>query len=233
MEQAGIRYPRQFATPDQIDRLAMVKAPHAKVSFERAFFLASSPQEYRSESARLMDAGIAHARRVSPMRSSRSTSLGPSINLNFFYSPLLGELELSGTDTRRQTNLEGFRNVPPAAQEALRNVPMRLEEAGHIAATLTESMLEQAFAMGERFVEAARVAAPPGVIGPFALQCIIVGRTAQRVRLLRRIAANSGLAGHPLYAVLRIPLGPRRLRRRAHRDGSRAWPAIPVGSSMS
>ena len=24
----------------------MVKAPHAKVSFERAFFLVSSPQEY-------------------------------------------------------------------------------------------------------------------------------------------------------------------------------------------
>jgi 5-formaminoimidazole-4-carboxamide-1-(beta)-D-ribofuranosyl 5'-monophosphate synthetase len=58
--------------------------------------------------------------------------------------------------------------------EALRNVPMRLEEAGHIAATLTESMLEQGFAMGERFVQAARQHSPPGVIGPFALQCIII-----------------------------------------------------------
>jgi 5-formaminoimidazole-4-carboxamide-1-(beta)-D-ribofuranosyl 5'-monophosphate synthetase len=28
--------------------------------------------------------------------------------------------------------------------------------------------------MGERFVEASRAASPPGVIGPFALQCIIV-----------------------------------------------------------
>jgi 5-formaminoimidazole-4-carboxamide-1-(beta)-D-ribofuranosyl 5'-monophosphate synthetase len=49
-----------------------------------------------------------------------------------------------------------------------------MEEAGHIATTLTESMLEQAYAMGERFVVAAREAMPPGVIGPFALQCIIV-----------------------------------------------------------
>jgi 5-formaminoimidazole-4-carboxamide-1-(beta)-D-ribofuranosyl 5'-monophosphate synthetase len=48
-----------------------------------------------------------------------------------------------------------------------------LEEAGHIAATLTESMLEQAFDMGERFVRAAREAEPPGIIGPFALQCVI------------------------------------------------------------
>ena len=35
-------------------------------------------------------------------------------------------------------------------------------------------MLERAFELGERFVTAARAAQPPGVIGPFALQCIIV-----------------------------------------------------------
>jgi 5-formaminoimidazole-4-carboxamide-1-(beta)-D-ribofuranosyl 5'-monophosphate synthetase len=48
-----------------------------------------------------------------------------------------------------------------------------MEEAGHIAATITESMLEQAFDMGERFVAAAREFQPPGIIGPFALQCVI------------------------------------------------------------
>ncbi len=173
MAQAGIRHPQQFASPEDIDRLVMVKAPHAKISFERAFFLVSSPKEYREVSARLIregmltEAGLADA-------VIEEYLLGPSINLNFFYSPLLGELELVGTDTRRQTNLEGFRNVPPAVFEALKNVPMRLEEAGHIAATLTESTLEKAFEMGERFVRAAREAHAPGVIGPFALQCIIV-----------------------------------------------------------
>ncbi len=173
LERAGIRYPLQFRSPDEIDRLVMVKAPHAKVSFERAFFLVSSPQEYRkvsgelTASGMLTEAGLANA-------VIEEYALGPSVNLNFFYSPVLGELELSGTDTRRQTNLEGFKNVPPAVFDALRNVPMRLEEAGHIAATLTESTLEKAYDMGERFVAAAREALAPGVIGPFALQCIIV-----------------------------------------------------------
>jgi len=173
MAKAGIRHPLQFDSPDSIDRLVMVKAPHAKVSFERAFFLVSSPAEFREVSGRLIkdgmmnEAGLANA-------VIEEYALGPSINLNFFYSPILGELELSGTDTRRQTNLEGFRNVPPSVLDALRNVPMRLEEAGHIAATLTESTLEKAFEMGERFVKAAREANAPGVIGPFALQCIIV-----------------------------------------------------------
>ncbi len=173
MQRAGIRHPLQFPSPDAIDRLVMVKAPHAKVSFERAFFLVSSPQEYRETSDRLIREGMLTEAGLKDAVIEEYL-LGPSINLNFFYSPLLDELELLGTDTRRQTNLEGFRNVPPSVYDALRNVPMRLEEAGHIAATLTESTLEKAFEMGERFVRAAREANAPGVIGPFALQCIIV-----------------------------------------------------------
>ncbi|HVS45049.1 MAG TPA: DUF1297 domain-containing protein [Verrucomicrobiae bacterium] len=173
MAAAGIRYPQQFAGGDDIDRLVMVKAPHAKVSFERAFFLCSSPAEYRDAADRLLadgtltQDGLTHA-------VIEEYLLGPSVNLNFFYSPILGELELMGTDTRRQTNLEGFRNVPPSSLDAVRDVPMRLEEAGHIATTLTESMLERAFEMGERFVAATQAASSPGVIGPFALQCAIV-----------------------------------------------------------
>lgn len=173
MEAAGIRYPQQFPSADAIDRLVMVKAPHAKISFERAFFLCSSPAEYREQAEKLIAAGMVTE---DGLRGAviEEYALGPSVNLNFFYSPILGELELMGTDTRRQTNLEGFRNVPPSAFDGLRSVPMRLEEAGHIATTLTESTLEKAFEMGERFVAAAKAAKEPGIIGPFALQCIIV-----------------------------------------------------------
>lgn len=169
---AAIRHPRRFASGAEIDRLVMVKAPHARVTFERSFFLASSPQEYRDTAARLIEDGILTAEGLREA-AIEEYALGPSVNFNFFYSPLLRELELSGTDTRRQTNLEGFRNLPPSALGAVAAVPMRLEEAGHIAATVLESMLEPAFEMGERFVRAAREAQPPGVIGPFALQCIV------------------------------------------------------------
>jgi 5-formaminoimidazole-4-carboxamide-1-(beta)-D-ribofuranosyl 5'-monophosphate synthetase len=173
MDRAGIRYPKRFDSPLDIDRLVMVKAPHAKVSFERAFFLVSSPQEFETTVTRLLNEGMLREEGLADA-VIEEYALGPSVNLNFFYSPILGELELSGTDTRRQTNLEGFRNVPPSALDALRDVPMRLEEAGHVATTLTESMLEKAFDMGERFVAAAAAENPPGVIGPFALQCIVV-----------------------------------------------------------
>ncbi len=173
LERANVRYPMQFRSPHDIDRLVMIKAPHAKVSFERAFFLARSYEEYERTATRLMSSGMVDEE---GLRSAviEEYALGPSINLNFFYSPILGELELLGTDTRRQTNIDGLRGLPFAQASALADEPARMEEAGHIAATLTESMLEPAFAMGERFVEAARAVNPPGIIGPFALQCVIV-----------------------------------------------------------
>ena len=173
LARAGIRHPRTFATPAEIDRLVMVKAQHAVVSFERAFFLCSSPAEYAAQAERLTAAGIIDA---GGLRAARieEYALGPTVNLNFFYSPLLAELELLGTDTRRQTNLDGLHALPPGQLEAAAAIPVKMEEAGHIATTLTESMLEQAYELGERFVAATREADPPGVVGPFALQCAIV-----------------------------------------------------------
>jgi len=173
LEAAGIRFPRRLASPDDIDSLTLVKAAHAKVSFERAFFVAASPEQYKRRSETLLRAGVvtedglAHA-------VLEEYVLGPTVNLNFFYSPVLGELELMGTDTRRQTNIDGARALLAIEQASLGGAfTPSLEEAGHIAATLTESMLEQAFDMGERFVAAARAARAPGIIGPFALQCVI------------------------------------------------------------
>ncbi len=173
MERAGIRYPKQLASPDQIDRLVMVKAPHAKISFERAFFLVRSEEEYTRTADRLLAAGIVTE---AGLRGAviEEFALGPTVNLNFFWSPLLGELELMGTDTRRQTNKDGLVTLPYPQARDLADEPVRMEEAGHIAATLTESMLEKAFALGEAFVRAAKEVDGVGVIGPFALQCVIV-----------------------------------------------------------
>lgn len=43
-------------------------------------------------------------------------------------------------------------------------------EVGHIACTLRESLLEQVFELGERFVHAVGKEYKHGLIGPFALQ---------------------------------------------------------------
>ncbi len=174
LEEAKIRYPRRLAGPDEIDGLTLVKAQHARVKFERAFFLAANPDQYRKRAAHYLASGV-----VTQDGLDRAVFeeyvLGPTINLNFFWSPILGELELLGTDTRRQTNIDGIRSLLAVDQAPLGAAfTASMEEAGHIASTLPESMLEQAFEMGERFVTAARKMRAPGIIGPFALQCVIV-----------------------------------------------------------
>jgi len=173
LEEAKIRYPRRLAGPDEINGLTLVKAQHARVNFERAFFLAANPEQYRKRAAHYLASGV-----VSQEGLDRAVFeeyiLGPTINLNFFWSPIIGELELLGTDTRRQTNIDGIRSLLAVDQAPLGAAfAASMEEAGHIAATLPESMLEQAFEMGERFVAATRRLRPPGIIGPFALQCVI------------------------------------------------------------
>lgn len=173
LEAAGIRYPRRLAGPQEITGLTLVKAPHAKVSFERAFFLVASAEQYKRRAEHYATAGMIDE---AGLRSAvlEEYILGPTVNLNFFWSPILGELELLGTDTRRQTNIDGARLLLAIDQAPLGGAfTPSMEEAGHIATTLTESMLEQAFDMGERFVAAANAARPPGIIGPFALQCVI------------------------------------------------------------
>jgi 5-formaminoimidazole-4-carboxamide-1-(beta)-D-ribofuranosyl 5'-monophosphate synthetase len=173
MDRAGIRYPRRIESPDDIDGLVMVKAPHAKVSFERAFFLVRDESQYTQMAEQLLESGTV-TREGLRGAVIEEFALGPTINLNFFWSPVLGELELMGTDTRRQTNRDGFVGLPYKQARDLADEPIRMEEAGHIAATLTESMLEKAFDLGERFVKAAKEVDGIGVIGPFALQCVIV-----------------------------------------------------------
>jgi len=173
LDRAGLRYPRRLKSPDDIDGLTLVKAPHAKVPYERAFFVTSSAEHYRRRAAEMVAAGVVTENGLAGAVLEEYV-LGPTINLNFFWSPILGELELLGTDTRRQTNIDGMRALLAAEQSALpAGSTPSMEEAGHIAATVTESMLEQAFDMGERFVRAARAARPPGIVGPFALQCVI------------------------------------------------------------
>jgi 5-formaminoimidazole-4-carboxamide-1-(beta)-D-ribofuranosyl 5'-monophosphate synthetase len=97
--------------------------------------------------------------------------VGPQLNLNFFYSPIDDELELVGTDTRRQTNLDGIlRLTAPEQVEVLKYVSPKYIENGHIAVTIKESLLEKAYDAGENFVRAVAKHYPPGMVGPFALQ---------------------------------------------------------------
>ncbi|HSA83783.1 MAG TPA: DUF1297 domain-containing protein, partial [Patescibacteria group bacterium] len=176
LDSAHIRYPKQFNDPKKIDRLCIVKVLEKERGFERAFFFADSPSRYEREAERLISEG-----KITQEALDKSVIeefvVGVQVNFNFFYSPISNRLELLGTDTRRQTNLDGILRLPGNLQSQIlsdHKVEIKYEEASHTAVTVLESLLEQVFSMGERFVEASKKFAAPGVIGPFALQSMII-----------------------------------------------------------
>ncbi|MCX6764914.1 MAG: DUF1297 domain-containing protein [Candidatus Nealsonbacteria bacterium] len=174
MEKGEIPYPKTYKSPDDIDRLVFVKVAEAQRTYERAFFSATNPEEYKQESEKLIRQGKI-TKEALEKAVIEEFIVGTPVNLNFFYSVINNELELIGTDTRRQTNLDGvLRLSAPQQNEFLRHRGIQMIEAGHFSCTVKESLLEQIFELGEKFVRVARQEYPPGIIGSFALQCALV-----------------------------------------------------------
>ena len=173
LEKGNIRYPKQFKDPKDIDRLCIVKVLEKERGFERAFFLVENYEQFKLESEdKVLKGQITREQLETAV--IEEFIIGVQVNFNFFYSALDNRLELIGTDTRRQTNIEGLNKLPAFYQkEIANNVAIKYEEAGHIAVTVLESLLEDAFAMGEKFVKASQELMSPGVIGPFGLQTVI------------------------------------------------------------
>jgi 5-formaminoimidazole-4-carboxamide-1-(beta)-D-ribofuranosyl 5'-monophosphate synthetase len=170
MKKAKIPYPKRFTKPEDIDRLAIVKVAEAARKFERAFFFAANAKDYRSRSKQLIAEGKINQTALDAAVIEEFI-VGAQVNFNYFYSPLEKRLELLGTDMRRQTNLDGLLRLPaPEQMEVLKHMDVKNIEAGHVACTVKESLLEQIFELGERFVTVCKKEYPPGIIGPFALQ---------------------------------------------------------------
>jgi 5-formaminoimidazole-4-carboxamide-1-(beta)-D-ribofuranosyl 5'-monophosphate synthetase len=206
LERAGIPFPRQYTNPQNIDSLCLVKVLEAERGFERGFFFADSPEDYeRQVEVRLRSGTITEE----AVRESviEQYVVGVQVNFNYFYSPLHRELELVGTDTRRQTNHEGLIRLPASLQaQALERLPLKFEEAGHMAVTVLESLLGPAFELGERFVEAAADMMPPGIIGPFALQTIVTPGPPRKeiivIDVSPRMPGSPGITASPYSSYL-------------------------------
>jgi 5-formaminoimidazole-4-carboxamide-1-(beta)-D-ribofuranosyl 5'-monophosphate synthetase len=168
LQEAGILTPKTLKSPDEIDRLVIVKVSEKQRAIERAFFYASSPEEYRKKASERIKKNII-SQEALEQAIIEEYVIGAKFNANFFWSPLTDELDLLGFDKRVQTDLDGILDLP--AQEQLElNIPTQNIEIGHMGVTMRESQLEMIFEAGERFVEICKKEYPPGMVGLFALQ---------------------------------------------------------------
>ena len=171
LEKAGVRHPKIYHKPSDIDGPAMIKVQEAKRKLERAFFIVSSYEDYKKKSKQKIELGL-----VSKVDLDKATIEeyvpGTYFNLNYFVSPLTGETEFLGIERRLQTNLHDFVSLP-AKQQIEMDMQTSNIEVGHTPASIRESLLEKVFEMGDKFAVAARKEYPPGIIGPLSLQSIV------------------------------------------------------------
>jgi 5-formaminoimidazole-4-carboxamide-1-(beta)-D-ribofuranosyl 5'-monophosphate synthetase len=223
LARAGMPIPAAIASPSEIDGLAIVKLPHATKRLERGFFTAANPAEYERKSRQLLERHTISAEDLAQARIERYV-LGPVFNFNFFFSPLVSReagLELLGVDERRESSLDGLVRLP-AAQQLELNESDRIPDysvVGHGTLTVRESILEEIFRLGERFVEVARDRYPPGILGPFCLQtCLDRDDRPTIFDVAARIGGGTNIhmaLGHPYgNALWRTPMSSgRRLAR--------------------
>ncbi len=206
LQKAGIRIPKIFKNTKKINRLVIVKAAEAAREYERAFFFCADYKGYLERSKELLEKKVITKQALKKAVIEEYIA-GAQVNFNYFYSALNDELELMGTDTRRQTNLDGILRLPATEQlEILKYLKPKLIETGHIAVTTKESIVEKIFNIGEKFVAATKKLHKPGIIGPFALQGAVVAEEGKEEIVIfdvsMRIPGSPGTMFTPYSAYL-------------------------------
>ncbi len=178
LDQAGIRTPKIFEDPEEINRLSVVKVQQKDNPLERAYFYPSSPEEYHQmaedkiESGEISKEGLEKATIeefvVGPMLNANFHSFGMNLSQDYFPN----DIDLVGFSDREQTNESGFRNLPANLQLNLseRGFVRTNEEICHRGKTLRESKIEMIYGTAEKLMETLKEEVPPGMIGPVGIQ---------------------------------------------------------------
>jgi len=171
LEKAGIKIPKKFSSPEEIDRLVIVKVQQKHKPLERAFFYAASTEEYYRKAEELIRKDVIDKEGLEKARIEEYV-LGQKFNANFqgwALTEVFGDFDFVGFDDRKQTNLHGVLGLPARDQLSL-DVPIKNEEIGHYGLTMRESQKPKVYEAAERFRRTCEKEYPPGMIGLFALQ---------------------------------------------------------------
>ncbi len=162
---AGLKVPRVYEDPDDIDKPVIVKFHGAKGG--KGYFLARDPKDFWEKAERT---GI-HSKDDLKGVQIQEYILGVPVYPHYFYSKLNSELELMSVDRRYETNVDGIGRINAKDQLELGTNPSYVV-VGNIPIVLRESLLMEVIEMGERVVKAAEEIMG-GLWGPFCLETIL------------------------------------------------------------
>ncbi len=162
LEKAGLRLPKVYDDPDDIDRPVIVKPFGAKGG--KGYFLAKSPGDFWRKAERL---GIRDKEDLGEVQIQEYV-VGVPVYPHYFYSKLNRELELMSIDRRYESNADAIGRIPAKEQLDI-EVNTNYTVIGNIPIVLRESLLMNVIEAGERVVKTAEKLMG-GLWGPFCLE---------------------------------------------------------------
>ena len=198
---AGLKLPKVFRNPDEINRLAIAKFPGARGG--KGYFLASSPESFRRKAEDMIRKGHLKKEDLNHVQLQEYI-LGVNAYFQYFHSLLEDDVELLGMDKRYESTVDALGKIPAKDQLQIDLNPT-YTIIGNIPLTLRESLLPEVLRMGDRVAEVSEEIAPPGIIGPFCLETIITDKgDIYAFEISARIVAGSNVGiGTSPYAYLK------------------------------
>jgi 5-formaminoimidazole-4-carboxamide-1-(beta)-D-ribofuranosyl 5'-monophosphate synthetase len=120
--------------------------------------------------------------------------IGVPLYIHYFYSPLTKTLEILSMDRRYETNVDSIGRIPLNQQKEI-NIEPSYVVVGNSPLVLRESMLPEAYAMGEKVVKKSQeLISKQGLFGPFCLETIITpDQNFYVIEISARIVAGTNL----------------------------------------
>jgi len=205
LRKSGLRLPKTYQRPDQIDRLVIAKLPGAKGG--RGYFLSNSPESFRKKINEMINRRLLTHQDVARIHL-QEYALGVNVYPHYFASIMKDDVEFLGVDRRYESAVDAIGRIPASEQLEI-GVNPTYTIVGNIPITLRESLLPELIRMGDNVHKTAKKLAPPGIIGPFCLETVITDNLEiYTFEISARIVAgtNVGIGVSP-YAYLKYNEG--------------------------
>ncbi|MEM2759787.1 MAG: formate--phosphoribosylaminoimidazolecarboxamide ligase [Nitrososphaerales archaeon] len=164
MIESKLETPKSIKSPDDISGLVIVKLHGAAGG--KGYYLAWNKESFLEGARKLERLGLIKSEHDLYIQEY---VLGVPVYLQYFFSPLKNELELMGVDRRYESDVDGLGRIPSKHQQEA-GIDTSYTVVGNLPLVLRESLLDEVYKMGERFVEASNRLVKPGMIGPFCIE---------------------------------------------------------------
>ena len=172
LRRSGLKLPKTYEKPEDIEGLVIAKLPGAKGG--RGYFLANSAQSYKKKINDILRRGLI-TREDAKHIHLQEYALGVNVYPHYFSSIVKDEVEFFGVDKRYESAVDAIGRIP-AAEQLETEISPTYTIVGNVPITLRESLLPELIRMGDNVMKTAKQLAPPGIIGPFCLETVITDK---------------------------------------------------------